>query len=160
MKKWLLILFLFAGTNVFAQNLNIDLKDLNGKYARLNEHQGEKLTVIDFWATWCKPCIAAIPKISKLSDEFKDDGVVFWGINIDSPRNQAKVKPFVKSMNISYPVFLDGDQELMSDLNVHAVPTLIVLDAKGKVRFFHEGFQPGDEEVIQEEIQNLLTKLK
>ena len=160
MKKWLLILFLFSGVHVFSQNLFAELKNLDGDYVRLNDYQGEKLTVIDFWATWCKPCIAAIPKLSKLSDEFEDDGVVFWGINIDSPRNQAKVKPFVMSLDITYPVFLDGDQELMSDLNVNVVPTLIVLDAKGKIKFFHEGFQVGDEEVIREEIQKLLTKLK
>ncbi len=160
MKKWLLIFFLFAGIQLSAQLPNIELKDLNGKYVQLNDLQGEKLTIIDFWATWCKPCLAAIPKISKLSHEFINDGVVFWGINIDSPRNQAKVKPFVRSLNISYPVFLDGDQELMTDLNVSAMPTLLILDSKGKVRYFHEGFQPGDEDVIREKIQNLLTKLK
>lgn len=159
MKNWLLVLLLFAGTSISAQIPSIELKNLDGKYTSLKDFQGDKLTIIDFWATWCKPCIAAMPKISKLSDEFKDDGVIFWGINIDSPRNQAKVKPFVKSLNITYPVFLDGDQELMSDMNVSAMPTLIILDPKGKVRYFHEGFQSGDEEVIREEIQNLLKKL-
>ncbi len=160
MKIWLVIVILFAGFNLSAQTLNLHLKDLDGNNVSIEDFQGEKLTVIDFWATWCKPCIAAIPKINKLSNEFEGSDVVFWGINVDSPRNQAKVKPFSKSLGIDYPVFLDSDQELMNDLNVSVLPTLLIVDRKGKIKYFHEGFQAGDEEMIKEKIQTLLTKIK
>ena len=161
MKKWfLLILFMGILSVGFAQLPDLELKNLDRQYVRLKDVQGEHLTVVDFWATWCKPCLASIPKIDELAREFKSKGVVFWGINVDSPRNESKVKPFVRSMNISYPVFLDGDMELMDNLNVSVMPTLIILDTKGKVHFFHEGYQPGDEKIVREKIQQLLTDAK
>jgi thioredoxin-related protein len=61
-------------------------------------------------------------------------------------------------MNSSSPVFFDGDMQLMDILNVRVMPTLVILDRKGKVLFFHEGFQPGDETIIQLKIQELLIK--
>jgi len=161
MKKWLCIIFLLSLTQMgFGQLPNIQLKDLDGQTVILKEQLGEKLTVIDFWATWCKPCVAAIPKLSQLAEEYNAKEVAFWGINIDSPRNRSKVKPFVNSLNISYPVFLDADQELMGDLNVHVMPTLLIVDSNGKVRYFHEGFQAGDEKRIKSEITKLLTSSK
>lgn len=161
MKKWFLLLFILGSlSSGFAQVPDLELKNLDRQYVRLKNFQGKQLTVIDFWATWCKPCLASIPKINELSKEFQSKGVAFWGINVDSPRNESKVKPFVRSMNISYPVFLDGDMELMDNLNVTVMPTLLILDQKGKVRFFHEGYQPGDETTIREKIQQLLTEVK
>lgn len=161
MKKWYLtIIFLGLLFSGFAQLPDLELKNLDRQYVRLKDVQGKQLTVIDFWATWCKPCLASIPKINELAVEFQNKGVVFWGINVDSPRNQSKVKPFVRSMDISYPVFLDGDQELMDNLNVSVMPTLLILDHHGKIRFFHEGYQPGDEKIIREKIQQLLSQVK
>ena len=161
MKKWyLLIVFICSLSAGFAQLPDLELKDLNHQYVRLKDVRGKQLTVVDFWATWCKPCLASIPKINQLATEFQSKGVAFWGINIDSPRNQSKVKPFVRSMNIGYPVFLDGDQEVMDNLNVSVMPTLLILDHKGKIRFFHEGYQPGDETIIRQTIQQLLSQVE
>jgi len=153
-----MIVFLSLLSSGFAQLPDLELKNLDRQYIRLKDVQGKQLTVIDFWATWCKPCLASIPKISELASEFQNKGVAFWGINVDSPRNQSKVKPFVRSMNISYPVILDGDQELMNNLNVSVMPTLLILDHRGKIRFFHEGYQPGDEKIIRQKIQQLLSQ--
>ncbi len=159
MKRWYLSVLLFGLIwSGFAQLPDLELKNLDQRFVQLKDIQGKQLTVIDFWATWCKPCLSFIPEINQLATEFQAKGVAFWGINIDSPRNQSKVKPFARSMNISYPVFLDGDQELMNILNVSVMPTLLILDKKGKVVFFHEGYQPGDEELIRKKIQQLLTQ--
>lgn len=72
------------------------LKNIENSWIILSEVESEKLTVIDFWATWCKLCTKAIPKLNLLSCKFKNEGVSFIGINVDSPRNSAKIKPFVK----------------------------------------------------------------
>lgn len=161
MKRWIaLIIFISSVISGFAQFPDMELKTLENKYVDLVDVKGKQLTIIDFWATWCKPCLASIPKIDQLAIEFQEKGVAFLGINIDSPRNQSKVKPFARSMNISYPVFLDGDQKLMNLLNVTVMPTLIILDTNGKVRYFHEGYQPGDETIIREKISQLLTSDK
>jgi len=139
-----------------AQLPEIEVKDINQNWISLDELNGEKFTVIDFWATWCKPCVTGIPKLNTLYAKFSDQGVEFVGINIDGPRNQSKVKPFAKSLGIKYPIILDPDQELVDYFNITAFPTLIVLNKKGKEVFIHEGFNPGDEQIISEELDKLL----
>ena len=81
--------------------------------------------------------------------ELEDQGVRFIGVSIDGPRNQSKIKPFVQSIGMSYPVLRDIDSELMSELGVTAVPTLIVFDASGELLYLHEGFRPGDEHIVK-----------
>ena len=157
MKKILAGIFLFVFVlSAQAQLPDLEVRDLERNWVALQELKGEKLTVVDFWATWCKPCVAAIPKLNTIAEEFSDKGVNFIGINVDGPRNQAKVKPFVKTLNINYTIILDPNQELVNELNVSAYPTLLVYNDKGKEVFVHEGFNPGDEKLIKKELEKLL----
>ncbi len=155
-----LILFFTWGifANVQSQNfLNTTFKNLEGNYVTLDEEKGEKLTILDFWATWCKPCVKSIPEMVKLNDEFKDQGVKFFGINEDSPRNINKVRPFAHSKGIDYEVILDSDQEIMTELVVSVLPTMIILDENGKVVYSHQGYNTGDELIIKQKIEELLS---
>ena len=157
--RWYLTLtlvLLFIGAK--AQSINFETKDIDNNWVNLKDLSGERFTVIDFWATWCKPCVNALPKLNKLSEQYKTDGINFIGISVDGPRNQAKVKPFTQTLGISYPVVFDSDQELFSEMNASVLPTLIVLNNKGKEVYRHEGFQPGDEELFAEKINSLLKK--
>ena len=152
-------LLFFAGIiaiSMKAQLPNLEVKDLNQNWVSLNDIKGEKLTVIDFWATWCKPCVSSIPKLNSIYEDFSKLGVEFIGINVDGPRNLAKVKPFATSLNIKYPIILDPNQDLVDEFNVNVFPTLIVINNAGKEVFIHEGFNPGDEKLIREELANLL----
>ncbi|HSH19061.1 MAG TPA: TlpA disulfide reductase family protein, partial [Draconibacterium sp.] len=141
-----------------AQFPDIELKDIDQNWISLAELKGEKLTVIDFWATWCKPCVTAIPKINSIYDEFSEQSIGFIGVNVDGPRNLSKVKPFATSMKIKYPLLLDPDQNLVNRFNVTVFPTLIVLNEKGREVFIHEGFNAGDEILIREELLKLLKQ--
>lgn len=157
MKKILIAFLLLMSKPLVAQLPDLYLYDMNNQFQSLSEMSGEKLTVIDFWATWCKPCLLSIPELIKLNDEFKDKGVNFVGINIDSPRNQSKIKPFSNSSGINYPVLLDPDQEAMKEMNVVFVPTLLIYNQKGEMVFSHEGFKPGDQDAIRDAINNHLN---
>ena len=75
---------------------DFQLEDTEGAWLAYSDIKGEKLTIIDFWATWCKPCVNSIPKLVELSESYPESDVVFIGISIDSPRNMAKVKPFMQ----------------------------------------------------------------
>lgn len=141
-----------------AQLPDVEVKDINQNWSSLSDYSGEELTIIDFWATWCKPCVTAIPKLNTIYTKVANQGVNFIGVNVDGPRNQAKVKPFANSLNIKYPILLDPDQNLVDEFNVTVFPTLIVLNEKGKEVFIHEGFNPGDEKIIEEELSKLLKK--
>lgn len=156
MKSITTFFFLFYAFVGWSQIPDLQLKDLDQNQNSLEALKGEKYTVVDFWATWCKPCVAAIPKLNEIYAEFSDKGVNLIGVNVDGPRNQAKVKPLVRSLNVNYPILLDPDQELVNDLNVSAFPTLLVFNSKGKEVFVHEGFTAGDEDIIRKKLTELL----
>lgn len=148
---------LFMGTVIWAQEPDFRLRDLDNQWKEYSDLKGEELTVIDFWATWCQPCIRSIPLLNDLAREFESMGVNFIGVSIDGPRNQSKIQPFIQSMGVEYPVIRDIDSELMSDLSVTAVPTLLMYDSKGDLLFFHEGFRPGDEDIVRSHIEEHLN---
>ena len=155
---FLLLIILSGSLSAQTKVNNFRLKNLDNRTVSFSSLQGEVLTVIDFWATWCKPCEKSLPELAKLSDEFQNKGVNFVGISIDSPRNLAKVKPFARSHKISYPVLLDLNSEVMAKLSVRAVPTLLIVNDENEIVYFHEGYQPGEEDQIREEIVKQLQK--
>ncbi|MDA3929488.1 MAG: TlpA disulfide reductase family protein [Prolixibacteraceae bacterium] len=156
MRWYLTLLLLTILTTAQAQSLDYDVKNIDNQWINLEELSGEEYTVIDFWATWCKPCVSALPKINQLSKDFESKGVKFIGVNVDGPRNQAKVKPFSQSLNLSYAIVLDPDQEILSELNASVLPTLIIVDKNFKEVFRHEGFSSGDEKMIKDKLVSLL----
>ena len=149
----------FSVYGAYAQQVrNFVLNDLQNKSRSFDELKGEKLTLIDFWATWCKPCIKAIPELNKLYRNYSSKGVNLIGINCDGPRSIAKVAPMTKTLQIEYPVLLDMNTQLMNELNLSAYPTLLIVNSTGKVVWVHEGYVPGDEAVIEKEIERQLKK--
>lgn len=150
---------LFSYYGLTAQNVsNFEYKDLENNSRSFNELKGEKLTLIDFWATWCKPCNKAIPELNKIYGLYKGKGVEIIGINCDGPRSISKVAPLSKSLQIQYPVLLDINSELKSELNILVFPTLIMVNSKGKIVWIHEGFVSGDTEIIISEIEKQLKE--
>ena len=147
---------LLMGTTSWAQEPDFRLRDLENQWKEYSDLKGDELTVIDFWATWCQPCIRSIPLLNEMAQEFESRGVNFIGVSIDGPRNQSKIQPFLNSMGVEYPVIRDIDSELMSDLGVTAVPTLLMYDSNGDLIFYHEGFRPGDEDILRSHIEEHL----
>jgi thiol-disulfide isomerase/thioredoxin len=145
--------------NTEAQTIkNFKLDDTENTPKNFQELKGQTYTVIDFWATWCKPCLKAIPALIKIQDEYKALGVNFIGISCDGPRSVAKVSPLTKTLQINYPVLLDFNNDIMRDYNISNLPTLLIVDANNKVVYFHEGFVAGDELEIRKQLNQLLGK--
>lgn len=156
MKSLLILLIFSSGFITNPEIPNFRLKNLDNRTVAFNSIKGEQYTVIDFWATWCKPCVKSIPKLVEISDEFKDQGVQFIGISIDGPRNLAKVKPFARSLGMNYPVLLDVNSEVMAKLSVRAVPTLLIVNSDNEIVYIHEGYKAGEEIEIRDKILSLL----
>jgi thiol-disulfide isomerase/thioredoxin len=110
--------------------------------------------LIDFWATWCKPCVTALPNLNRLYADLGPRGLQIVGINEDGQRNAAKVKPFAKTQGIRYPVLLDLDREAQSRLKALVLPTTLLLDADGNV--VHTSLGPADFAVLRTKIESLL----
>jgi len=147
-----IIMILFS-TSWSGQNVhNFRLQDIDNKWQQYAQLKGENITVLDFWATWCSPCAKALPKLNEMYNKYQDKGVQFLGINIDSQKNDAKIKPFVKTYQILYPVLKDPNSQLASRLNVTNIPTLLIVNSENEVVYRHQGYRFGDEKIIEEEI--------
>ena len=158
-KKLVFVIFLllFILPGIKAQEPYFRLKDISNQWQEYDDLKGSSLTVIDFWATWCQPCIMSIPHLNEMASDYAEKGVNFIGVSVDGPRNQSKLAPFTRSLGISYPILRDINRELMSDLSVTAVPTLLIYNAEGKLIHTHEGFRPGDELSIREILNSFLN---
>ena len=162
MKRYMILLSvtLLSLSSLQAQSaFDLEVKTLDGNTVTLSDELKGELIVLDFWTTWCKPCIRSIPKIIAVSEKYDEAKVQFIGMNEDSPRNQNKVKPMVNSLKIPYTVVMDTEQIVLSELMVSAFPTLLIMNKKGEVLYTHVGFSSGDEVELEKKINELLEEL-
>jgi peroxiredoxin len=129
------------------------LPDLSGKQHSIKEWQG-KVLVINFWATWCPPCLKEMPEFEAMQNEFSNKGMQFIGIALD---DADPVKEFITSNKITYPILLGEDQgtKLAHDLGniVNTVPFTVIVDKKGLVVKSHMG------ELSREQLLEIVTPL-
>lgn len=143
-----------SGQKIRAFHVN----DIDGTGQSYEAIKGEKLTVIDFWASWCKPCLKAIPKIEALHQKYKDQGVTLLSVNVDGPRSIAKVRPLVKSLGIKSTILMDTDKQIADDLDVNQIPTLLIVANNDKIIYRHEGYAKGEEKEIEHILVEHLSK--
>jgi len=109
--------------------------------------------VLDFWATWCKPCLQALPEIQRVHEKWAARGVTVVGISEDGPRNVAKVRPFASRYRLTYPLIIDEDGSLQSAYQVRSLPTTFVIDRRGRIVHVEQGYRPGLETVLDEALE-------
>lgn len=131
-----------------------NLRDLNAQWRDVSEWDG-KILVINFWATWCPPCLREMPLFVELQEKHAEHGLQFIGIALDQ---ESQVKKFAKQMNINYPVLL-GEQDgirLSRDYgnNIAALPYTAVVNRQGIIVVRHQGEL--NLKQIQEKVLNLL----
>jgi peroxiredoxin len=131
--------------------LDFTLKSIDNNEYTLNQLKGNVI-IIDFWATWCRPCILSIPIFNELYEKYKDKGVLILGIGLDEER---AIRQFVERHKISYPVLI-GTSEVSRKYGIRAIPTTYVIDKKGKVAARHVGFMPNLKNILEQEIKKLL----
>jgi peroxiredoxin len=112
--------------------------------------------LLDFWATWCKPCIAALPEIQKLHERWAERGLTVVGVSEDGPRNFSKVRPFARRLGLEYPIALDEDGSIQERFQVRALPTTVLIGRDGRVVLLHQGYRPGFGAELEAAIAGLL----
>ena len=158
-KVLLTLLLCLCMTNLNAQTIDdFTLDNIDNEPISLSEIQGDQVTIIDFWATWCKPCTKAMPKLNTIYNKYKEHGLAMIGISCDGPRSTAQVPAVAHNLKIDYTILRDIDCAVMNDYQYQAFPTLIVLDSDSEVVYVHEGFSNGDEHEIEEVIVSHLKK--
>lgn len=134
------------------------LQDLEGHNVELASYLGKGPLILDFWATWCKPCLAALPELQRLHSDLAPRGVQVVGINEDGPRNAAKVKPFAKTRGIEFPVVLDLNRAAQGQLQVAVLPTTLLIDRDGTVVRTSFGYRPGEIDALRKAAEALLDQ--
>ena len=113
-----------------SQPVEIQLKDVFGNTVSLSDFRG-KIVFLNFWATWCPPCVIEMPSMQKLHRRFKDKNFVMVAIN--SQETDAQVKSFFDKYKLSFTALLDSNAEVGAWFDVNAFPTTFVLDKQGRI---------------------------
>lgn len=156
---WLaLLLVSFSATALeegqTAPDFTLPLLDAGGSEITLSDLRGQ-VVYVDFWASWCLPCIRSLPEISTLHDQYRDRGFEVIAITIDNPLEDAT--EFLRDLEVplDYRIAADVDADVMDAYGVRGMPTSFLVDRDGTIRMIHEGYRDGD----LQRIENALTPL-
>lgn len=128
---------------------------LGGDEVALDALRG-KVVVLDFWATWCAPCIATIPAVQRVAERFAGRNVVVIGINQDRAGSEEKVREFLSARNISFRQILDFEGELGGAYSVSAIPCTVIIDPRGVIQDIDLGGHQNLEESLTDRIETVL----
>ena len=118
----------------------------------LDDFKG-KVVILDFWASWCGPCLVAMPKLSALSDELPEARAALLAVSVDT--NPTRAQRFMKKMGATYDSLIDLSGEVAAMYNLPGMPTTFVIDQDGKITARLVGFKPGDELELEREVVSL-----
>jgi peroxiredoxin len=120
--------------------INITLKGLNGDKTKLADNIGEKIILINFWATWCLPCIKELPHLQKIHETFQDEDFIMFAISVDGPGTLAQVKSFLNRNSYKFAVLLDTESKVSSNTFLESfLPYTILIDKEGQIHHMQQG---------------------
>ena len=135
----------------------VKLKDLKNKTQNMDKVLDGKLTLINFWATYCVPCRKEMKHLNRINANYADQNVQVIGISIDDSRTVGRVKSMVRSQKLKYTILLDTEQKLYKNFNTSAMPFSILVNPDGQIVWQHTGYIPGDEAKMEAEIKKALS---
>ncbi len=131
------------------------LRSVDGPNLRLREQRG-RVVLVNFWATWCGPCRQEMPHLNKLYDKYRGSGFVLLGVNIDDDARTAT--DLSAKLGLKFPVLLDTDKTVSRLYEMGAMPSTVVIDREGRVRYLHRGYRDGVELTYDQQIRALLKE--
>lgn len=131
------------------------LRTADGRNLRLQELRGQ-VVMVNFWASWCAPCRVEMPHLNRLADKYRSSGFTLLGVNVDDdPKNAAAA---ATKMGLRFPVLLDGDKRVVKMYDVATMPSTVLIDRDGRMRYLHRGYRDGYEETYDKQVRELLKE--
>ena len=160
-KTIVILVTLLLSASVFSADkkaADFTLPTIDGEKFKLRERLEKGPILIDFWATWCKPCKQALPEIDRIRAEYSDQGLQVVTISTDNPRGLSKVKSYVRSSKYSFEVLLDTDEEVRKLFGGKTIPLTLLIASNGDIVYRRLGYSPGDEKDLVQAIESLLSQ--
>jgi peroxiredoxin len=133
---------------------DFELESLAGETIKLSGLAG-KVVVLDFWASWCGPCVAELPHIQELWEKLEGKEVLFIGVNLD--RSVEDAERMARQKGLTFPSVRDEGGSVANAYGVRGIPCLVIIDADGKVVGRKLGYDPAVTEMLETEILKLLA---
>ena len=134
---------------------NVELRGPKGQRQRLADFRG-KIVLLKIWASWCPDCQVLFPAMDRLSREFKSRGVEVIAVNVDEHRKDADA--FLKTQSHQLRVMFDPRARVAGAFGARGVPASYLIDARGMIRFAHEGWDETADATYRREIMSLLAE--
>ena len=131
------------------------LKTLDGNTVRLSEYRGQKVVLINFWATWCPPCRLEMPTMQQIYSEYKAKGFEILAINIE-PDAKQEIRDFIRELRLTFPIALDPDMKVSRKYHLIGLPVSILIDRQGIVRAKDVGYHDWTSKASRTRIESLL----
>jgi peroxiredoxin len=127
----------------------------SGKAVALKELRGQ-VVMINFWATWCGPCRQEMPLLEQMHKKYRGMGFTLLGVNVEPDSSGAE--GWLKQTPVSFPILFDRENRVSKLYNVSGMPSSVLIDRKGNVRYLHRGYKPGDENTYLNHIRALVRE--
>jgi thiol-disulfide isomerase/thioredoxin len=131
-----------SGAGAPAQAPEFRLTSRSGGEISLSQLRGQ-VVMINFWASWCGPCRQEFPALDQIYAKYRPMGFTLVGINVESEK--ADAERFLGQQAVSFPILFDPDNRVSGDYGVRAMPTTVLVDRQGRLRWSHMAYKPGDE---------------
>jgi peroxiredoxin len=131
------------------------LRSNGGTNVKLSELRGQ-VVMINFWASWCGPCRQEMPLLDQLYQQYADLGFALLGVNVEE--NPADAERMLKDTPVTFPILFDAENTVSKLYDVTAMPSTVIVDRDGNVRFVHKGYQPGYEDEYQTQVRALVRE--
>jgi peroxiredoxin len=131
------------------------LRSADGPNVRLQEQRG-RVVMVNFWATWCGPCRLEMPHLNRLYGKYRDAGFTLLGVNIDE--DPAKAVSLAARLGLQFPVLLDSEKKVSRLYDLSTMPSTVLIDRDGRLRYVHLGYREGYENTYERQIRELLKE--
>lgn len=131
------------------------LPDASGNTISLDDFKGQ-VVLINFWASWCGPCRQEMPLLEALHQRYAPLGFTMLGINVEEDSSLAD--GFLRDTPVTFPILYDRENLVSKTYDVIAMPTSIIVDRQGEIRYVHHGYKPGYENDYQDQVRTLIRE--